>query len=73
MCIAAKYGDLKVLKYLHEHKYAWDERTCNFAEQNGHLECFKYAYELDCPWSRTTKNIKGHRDIIEYMNKNFPL
>ena len=71
--LAAKYGDLKVLKYLHEHKYAWDERTCNFAEQNGHLECFKYAYELDCPWSRTTKNIKGHRDIIEYMNKNFPL
>jgi ankyrin repeat protein len=70
--LAGKYGHLKMLKYLRKNGFSWDDRTCNFSEQNRHYECFKYAYEKGCPWGRTTKNITGHRNMISYMNEMFP-
>jgi len=73
MCaLAGKYGHLKMLKYLRKSGFSWDDRTCNFSEQNGHYECFKYAYEKGCPWGRITKNVAGHRNMINYMNEMFP-
>jgi len=42
--VAASYGYLDVLKYLHENDCPWDERTCYYASLNGHLDCLKYLH-----------------------------
>ena len=36
------------LKYVHENGCHWDEDTCKYAAENGHLECLKYAHENGC-------------------------
>jgi len=38
-----------VLKWAREHDCPWDEQTCAYADQYGHLEVLKWAREHDCP------------------------
>jgi hypothetical protein len=35
----------------------WDERTCRFAAEGGHLDILKWARKNGCPWDfRTCAN-----------------
>ena len=45
---------VECLKYAHENGCPWNEETCYYAAQNGHLECLKYAHENGCPWDDWT-------------------
>ena len=48
--IAARWGNLRLLQYLHEHEFEWHEDTCAAASKGGHLDCLKYAHDNGCPW-----------------------
>jgi hypothetical protein len=70
--LAAAYGHLECLKFLHEQGCPWDERTVLNATRNGHLECLKYLHEQGCPYygiiaGYVAKN--GHQECIEYLRK----
>jgi capsule polysaccharide modification protein KpsS len=52
---AARYGKLVSLKYLHRHGYPWNERTCDSAVYNGHVDCLMYAYINGSPWNEWTR------------------
>ena len=44
---------MECLKWLHENNMCpWDEEMCEYAAENGQLECLKYAHENGCPWDR---------------------
>jgi len=38
------------LKYLHENGCPWNEKCCEYASNNGHLEVLKYLHDNGCPW-----------------------
>ncbi len=76
--IAAKYGQLECLKYLHKNGYLWCGRTTTEAASNGHLDCLKYAYENGCIWGIIHSAIaaakNGHVECLRYLHeKNAPL
>jgi hypothetical protein len=42
-----EYGDLELLKYLHENGCDWDEETCIAAASYGYLSILKYLRKMD--------------------------
>ena len=46
MNIAAKHGQLGVIKVLHVHGCPWDYRTIKLAADGGHLECLRHLRYL---------------------------
>ena len=71
--LAAEYGHLDCLKYLHENGCSWNEHTCRCAALNGHLECLKYVHENGCPWNEWTCDAaaeNGHFDCLKYAYEN---
>ena len=61
------------MKYAHENGCFWSKKTCEYAAQNGHLECLKYAHENGCPWDAFTCCIaamNGHFKCLEYAHEN---
>ncbi len=70
---AAKNGDLKLLKYLHENGYPWNESICEIAALNDHLEILNYAHQNGCPWNEITcynATCAGHLNILIYAHQN---
>ena len=66
--IASQYGQLKILKYLHENGCPWTSLTCSLAAGNGHLNCLKYLHENGCPWDLSTCNyasFNGHLNCLK--------
>jgi hypothetical protein len=43
-----------MLKWARENDCPWDEETCAYAADGGHLEVLKWARENDCPWDEWT-------------------
>ena len=43
---------MDVLKYAHENRCPWDERTCSRAAEWGHLDVLEYARKNGCPWHK---------------------
>lgn len=82
--IAAGYGKLEVLKYLHENGCPWDDWVCAYAIAGGYLDCLRYAHENGCSWGSvmiqesfivymyraTNTTTKELQDCIDYLNKN---
>jgi hypothetical protein len=71
--IAAREGNLTVLKYLRSIQCPWDTATCAFAAINGHLDVIKWCRQNGCPWnSDTCSNAaeNGHLDIIKWCREN---
>ena len=59
--------------YAHEHAHKqrcpWNEDTCLWAVENGHLECLKYAHERGCPLHEDTclwAAENGHLECLKY-------
>jgi len=40
-----------ILKYLHENRCTWNEKSCEYASIYGQLECLKYLHDNGCPWN----------------------
>ena len=58
------------MKYAHERGCPWDEGTCWYAAENGHLECLKYAHERGCPWDENTyfcAMSNGNMEVILFL------
>jgi hypothetical protein len=71
--LSAKYGNLDILKYAHEHGYFWNVWTCFFAAKNGHLACLQYLHEHGCPWNEWTCEYaaeNGHLDCLKYSHEH---
>jgi hypothetical protein len=51
---AAKYGHLKLLKWLHEQGCPWNSNTFQFAAYFGNLEMLEWLYQMKCPWGTMT-------------------
>jgi len=43
-----------LLKWARANQCPWDERTCRYAAENGHLELLKWARSNECPWDEGT-------------------
>jgi len=72
--IAAEYGKLDCLKYLHENGFELNEPDiCKKAAQYGYLDCIKYLIENNCAidkWTCTYAIYKDNIDCIKYLHEN---
>jgi hypothetical protein len=72
-CIAAREGNLTVLKKLRSIHCPWDMWTCVFAAENGHLGIIKWCRQNGCEWDGLTCSyaaINGHLDVIKWCRQN---
>ena len=63
----------RVFEIPFENGCPWNEETCFYAAENGHLECLKYAHENGCRWDkRTCSNAaeNGHLECLKYAYEN---
>jgi hypothetical protein len=69
--MAAKHGNLEMVKYCIANECPIDEYACAYAAENGHLEVLKYLREeVKAPWDSCTAEwaaLKGHLHILEYL------
>lgn len=71
--IAAQYGNLSMLQYLHQNGFSWSTDTPAHAASNGHLDCLKYLYENGCPWNtHTCRKAVNYKqvDCLRYAHEN---
>lgn len=74
--IAAAIGDLRLLRYAHQHNFPWDKWTTTYAAKNGHLNCLKYVHEHGCDWSSTaicSAEWNHHQDCVDYCLRYLPM
>jgi len=55
--------------YAHEHNYPWNELTCDYAAENGHLDCLVYAHENGCPWNNITCDYAAEHEYNMMVNE----
>ncbi|CAL6323229.1 unnamed protein product [Bathycoccus prasinos] len=69
--MAARQGNLEMVKYCVEKKCPVDVNACACAASGGHLECLKYLREeVKAPWDYYTAKWaarNGHLHILEYL------
>ena len=69
--VAAFIGNLEMVKYCVANECPIDERACENAAENGHLEVLKYLREeAKAPWDSWTADraaLNGHLHILEYL------
>jgi hypothetical protein len=71
--IAAREGNLTVLKYLHSIQCPLGYDTCAYATENGYLDVIKWCRINGCPWDTNTCAIaaqNGHLDVIQWCRQN---
>ncbi len=68
---AAYQGNLETVKYCAANDCPIDTLACEYAAENGHLECLKYLREeAKAPWDSNTGSCaakNGHLHILEYL------
>ena len=72
-CMAANYGAINCLKYLHSINYQWTNDVAMFAARNGHLDCLQYLYENGCTRNDDNMTIatrQCHLNCIKFLHKN---
>ena len=70
---ASMWGDVALVKILHENGCPWNKETCSQAAKGGHLDVLKYAHENGCPWDEETcywAARKGHLDVLKYAHEH---
>lgn len=66
---AARAGNLRLMKFLHEENFVWQASTCAFASGCGSLECLRYARQNGCPWNAQVyvrAAAFGHLSCMQY-------
>ena len=43
----------------------WDEETCYYAAEGGHLEVVRWARANDAPWTENTRRIAAAKGYVE--------
>ena len=64
---------MDVLKWLREEGCPWNDWTCAYAAEGGHLDVLKYARENGCLWDETTCEEAargGHLDVLQWAHEN---
>lgn len=72
-CFAAAYGDLPLLRLLHEEKFVWHVDTCFFASKHGHVKCLQYVHTNGCTMNAQVCMVaaaKGHVNCLKYVLDN---
>lgn len=68
---AAQKGQLEILKWIHDNKYAYaNEMTCADAAKYGHLEILKWLRQNGCPWTKITCSaaaLNRHFEILKMV------
>ena len=68
--VAAKQGNLAMVKYCVENECPMDAWACTSAAQEGHLDVLKYLHENDCPWNTYAcywAHRYNHIDCLNYL------
>ena len=71
--LAAEYGSIKCLEYLHQTLGLAGSWTCTNAASQGHLECLQYAHEHGFYWGQHTCTVaaaKGHLACLQYAHEH---
>jgi hypothetical protein len=66
-------SQLQVLQWCRENGCPWDEWSCTYAAQNGHLEVLKWARLNGCPWNEDTCSFaasNGHLEVVKWARDN---
>jgi len=66
--VAARLGNLEMVKYCVENDCPMDEYACAYAASEGHLAILKYLREHGCPWDSDTLLVARRDDQIECLN-----
>lgn len=69
---AAKYGDMEVIKWMHQNGFEWNVDVCSEAAAAGNLELLKYLHVNGCPWEEFTCTVaaeKGHLKVLQYLHE----
>lgn len=70
--IAAKYGHVDALRWLHRHGAPWDEETCYEAAAGGHVAALEYAVLHCCPanllWCYDIALKRGHQATASWVD-----
>ncbi|WZN66925.1 hypothetical protein HKI87_17g84970 [Chloropicon roscoffensis] len=79
--IAARHGYLQVFeKYWSQVpqkklRKLWDEKTCGWAAEGGHLEVMKWLRAKGCPWGASTSRdaaCGGELEVLQWMRAQDP-
>jgi ribosomal protein S7 len=54
-----------VLKWAREHGCPWNERTCYYAAEGGHIEVLRWARENGAPWTEITRRRAAEKGYVE--------
>ena len=66
---------MQVLEYCRDNGCLWNELTCSFAADAGHLEVLKWCRKNGCPWNELTCSHaaeNGHLGESMYTPYNHP-
>jgi hypothetical protein len=69
--LAARGGDLEVLKWLHNTGCPCDSATCRAAAGGGYLEVLKWLHHQGCPWDAATcyaAATGGHLEVLKWLH-----
>ena len=47
---------------------SWNERTCTYAAESGHLEVLQWAHANGCPWDKSTCVNAADNRHLELLN-----
>ncbi|KAJ8602358.1 hypothetical protein CTAYLR_004247 [Chrysophaeum taylorii] len=67
--VAARAGELEVLKWARANGCLWNESTCSEAAYGGHLGVIQWARANGCPWNENTcaqAAQGGHLEILKW-------
>ena len=54
-----------MLKWARENGCPWDEQTCAYAAEGGHIELLRWARENGAPWTEFTRRIAAAKGYVE--------
>jgi hypothetical protein len=64
---AAKFSQLKILKYLRDEKCPWDSDVYHSAICNGDMEMFEYLISENCPWDTSVSCVAARSGNLEFL------
>jgi ankyrin repeat protein len=70
LTMAARLGELDIMKYLVDHGALISEKVSSAATEEGHLHCLQFIYEMGGPWCEhavTVAATYGHVHCLRYL------
>ncbi len=75
--LALAFGDINIIKWLHDNNCNWNSSACEYVAKNGRLDILQYLYnngylkhnseyEDVCNYA----SLGGHSDIVHWLHEN---